>query len=166
MKVEIMLQPNGLHWSWKCESELNLDRITDHPSLSAAFTFTPKSSRNFTIWWCPAQTALWRGVIPSSLGMLGFSTLNRRNHGGNSEMLIHASVLSDSLAFFKALSYSQSKSAESELNSFCVKDSEHDDWRPALSWQICRASKMSVLTQILEIFDLLQLAADLLKAGR
>lgn len=51
---------------------------TDHPSLSAAFTFTAKSSRNFTIWWCPAQTALWRGVMPSSLGMLGFSTFNRK----------------------------------------------------------------------------------------
>ena len=52
-----------------------LNKGTDHPSLSAAFTLTPKSSRNFTIWWWPAQTALWRGVIPSSLGMLGFSTL-------------------------------------------------------------------------------------------
>lgn len=48
---------------------------TDHPSLSAAFTLTPKSSRNFTMWWWPAHTALWRGVMPSSLGMLGFSTL-------------------------------------------------------------------------------------------
>lgn len=44
------------------------------PSLSAAFTLTPKSSRNFTMWWWPAQTALCRGVIPSSLGLLGSST--------------------------------------------------------------------------------------------
>lgn len=44
------------------------------PSLSAAFTLTPKSSRNFTMWWWPAQTALCSGVIPSSLGLLGSST--------------------------------------------------------------------------------------------
>ena len=44
------------------------------PSLSAAFTLTPKSSRNFTIWWWPAQTALCSGVMPSSLGLLGSST--------------------------------------------------------------------------------------------
>lgn len=46
------------------------------PSLSAAFTLTPKSSRNRTMWWCPAQTALCRGVMPSSLGLLGSSTCN------------------------------------------------------------------------------------------
>lgn len=47
---------------------------TYHPSLSAAFTFTPKSSRNFTMWWWPAHTALCKGVIPSSFGLLGSST--------------------------------------------------------------------------------------------
>lgn len=52
----VILQPSHLQWSCKCGSEINLDRVsvtmkgTDHPSLSAAFTFTPKSSRNFTIW--------------------------------------------------------------------------------------------------------------------
>lgn len=56
---------------------------TDHPSLSAAFTLTPKSSRNLTMWWWPAQTALWRGVMPSSLGILGFSTLKMRKHAYN-----------------------------------------------------------------------------------
>lgn len=45
-----------------------------HPSLSAAFTFTPNCTRNFTISVCPAHTALCRAVIPSSLGMLGSST--------------------------------------------------------------------------------------------
>lgn len=45
-----------------------------HPSLSAAFTLTPKSSRNLTMWWWPAHTALCRGVMPSSFGLLGSST--------------------------------------------------------------------------------------------
>lgn len=48
------------------------------PSLSAAFTLTPKSSRNLTMWWCPAHTALWRGVMPSSLEVLGLSTFKMR----------------------------------------------------------------------------------------
>lgn len=47
---------------------------THQPSLSAALTLTPKSSRNLTMWWCPAHTALCKGVIPSSFGVLGFST--------------------------------------------------------------------------------------------
>lgn len=51
--------------------------VTYHPSLSAAFTFTPKSSRNFTMWWWPAHTALCKGVIPSSLGLLGSSTYGK-----------------------------------------------------------------------------------------
>ena len=50
------------------------------PSLSAAFTLTPKSSRNRTMWWWPAQTALCRGVMPSSLGLLGSSTYDT-GHG-------------------------------------------------------------------------------------
>lgn len=60
--------------------QMSRDKLSDksdsphHPSLSAALTLTPKSSRNFTIWWWPAQTALWRGVIPSSFGVLGLST--------------------------------------------------------------------------------------------
>lgn len=60
---------SGLHVS------LWLRRRGPHqPSLSAAFTLTPKSSRNLTMWWWPAQTALCSGVMPSSLGLLGSST--------------------------------------------------------------------------------------------
>lgn len=54
---------------------------TYHPSLSAAFTFTPNCTRNFTISVWPAHTALWRAVMPSSFGRLGSSTCHTNRNG-------------------------------------------------------------------------------------
>lgn len=54
---------------------------TYHPSLSAAFTFTPNCTRNFTISVWPAHTALWRAVMPSSFGRLGSSTCHTNKKG-------------------------------------------------------------------------------------
>lgn len=97
---------------------------TDHPSLSAAFTLTAKSSRNFTIWWCPAQTALWRGVMPSSLGMLGFSTFNGKITRESQSCLCFcaikkASVLVSAFSLFNLQVKVRVKVLKSgELNSF------------------------------------------------
>ena len=43
---------------------------TYHPSLSTALTSAPRSMRNRQTSKCPAQTALWSAVIPSSFAML------------------------------------------------------------------------------------------------
>lgn len=61
--------------------------LTYQPSLSAALTFTPNCTRNLTISVWPAHTALWRAVIPSSLGWLGSSTC-----GGEGRKYITAPV--------------------------------------------------------------------------
>lgn len=53
-----------------------------HPSLSAAFTFTPNCTKNFTISVWPAHTALWSAVMPSSLGKLGSSTYGAKRKTG------------------------------------------------------------------------------------
>lgn len=49
-------------------------RSTNQPSESWALTSQPNWTRNFTISKCPAQIALCRAVIPSSLAALGFFT--------------------------------------------------------------------------------------------
>lgn len=45
---------------------------TDHPSVSAALTSHPYSTRNWTASKWPAQTALCSAVMPSSFASLAF----------------------------------------------------------------------------------------------
>lgn len=71
-----LLQHRRVGWDVPAPSSPTLPG-PHQPSLSAAFTLTPKSSRNLTMWWWPAQTALCSGVMPSSLGLLGSSTWNK-----------------------------------------------------------------------------------------
>lgn len=63
------------------DTRMEFKRKSHHPSLSAALTFTPNCTRNFTISVWPAHTALWRAVIPSSLGRLGSSTCDVNKKG-------------------------------------------------------------------------------------
>ena len=51
---------------------------TYHPSLSWALTSQPSSTRKRTISKWPAQMALCKAVMPSSLAALGFVTWEKR----------------------------------------------------------------------------------------